>query len=235
MSPTYKDLDMDTEATLCERFRAGDESAMVVLVTAHEPYLRTIANRYARQYGVSAEDLMQECRLGLVIAARKFKRNRRVRFLTYAQWWARHCAGRACQDQAGAYRIPVHMQTSGRAQPKRAVSLSNPAYQEGTETLCDILPAGGVAVDEQAANNEEATWLRSVVDRVLRRMPPRTQAVVRARLMSYHDDPGFKTLEELGNQFGITREAIRQIEAKAKRKIADAVQAARARREETVI
>jgi RNA polymerase sigma factor (sigma-70 family) len=231
-APNYKELDKSVEADLCERFQAGDSEAITVLVKAHEPFLRMIAHRYARLYQIDVDDMMQECRTGVTIAASKFKRGHNVRFLTYASYWARHCAGRAGQDQAGAFRVPVHMQTTNRAHPQRGVSLSLPAYPDGPETLCDVIRCNGPTAEENAVQNEDETWLRGVIDSAIDSLPERTQFIVRAHLMNDANERGFMTLKELGDRFGLTRERIRQIEAKAKRKIATAIEYARQHRAE---
>jgi RNA polymerase primary sigma factor len=228
----YQELDKDAEADLCDRYRAGDASAIETLIRAHEPYLKCIARYYARVYSIDMDDMMQECRFGAMRAAQTFDRSRNVRFLTYAQYWARHCAGRAGQDQAGVFRVPVHMQTAKRAHPQHGVSLSRPAYADGPETLADVLPSSGPSAEDEAAHGEDARWLRGVVDRALAPLSEQMQTIARAHLMCEPHERGFMTLKELGDRYGVTRERIRQIEVKIKVKVGAAIDRAREKRQD---
>ena len=65
--------------------------------------------------------------------------------------------------------------------------------------------------------------LRDQIREILRKLPKREQDILRMRFGL--DDGVFHTLEEVGKAFGVTRERIRQIEAKALEKIKEAPEA----------
>lgn len=69
-------------------------------------------------------------------------------------------------------------------------------------------------VPADAATSES---LKTAINQVLDEMPPREAQVLRMRFGI--GMPSDHTLEEVGRQFGVTRERIRQIEAKALRKL----------------
>jgi RNA polymerase sigma-32 factor len=69
--------------------RNGDEGAMHSLVSSHFRLVVSQAAQYARRYGLSFADLMQEGNVGLMQATSRFDPERGVRFSTYAIWWIR--------------------------------------------------------------------------------------------------------------------------------------------------
>ena len=94
------------------------------------------------------------------------------------------------------------------------VSLDATINDDKDSTLEDILP------DKSTNSPEEYTMKKKLSDelaRSLAKLTPREEKVVRMRFGL--DDGNPKTLEEVGNVFGVTRERIRQIEAKALRKL----------------
>jgi len=94
------------------------------------------------------------------------------------------------------------------------VSLETPIGEEEDSHLGDFIE------DQEArAPAEEAsfTLLREQLDEVLKTLTDREQRVLRLRFGL--DDGRARTLEEVGQKFGVTRERIRQIEAKTLRKL----------------
>jgi RNA polymerase primary sigma factor len=94
------------------------------------------------------------------------------------------------------------------------VSLETPIGEEEDSHLGDFIE------DHDArAPAEEAsfTLLREQLDEVLKTLTDREQKVLRLRFGL--DDGRARTLEEVGQKFGVTRERIRQIEAKTLRKL----------------
>ncbi len=94
------------------------------------------------------------------------------------------------------------------------VSLETPIGEEEDSHLGDFIP------DDDTPSPAEATSaniLREELERQLRTLTPREQTVIKLRFGLY--DGRTRTLEEVGKEFDITRERIRQIEAKALRKL----------------
>ncbi len=94
------------------------------------------------------------------------------------------------------------------------VSLETPIGEEEDSHLGDFLPDDHVADPEDAATS---TLLREQLLEVLDTLTDREQKVLKLRLGL--DDGSSRTLEEVGKTFNVTRERIRQIEAKALRKL----------------
>lgn len=94
------------------------------------------------------------------------------------------------------------------------VSLETPIGEEEDSHLGDFIP------DEDAQAPQDAatfTMLKEQLVEVLHTLTPREQKVLRLRFGL--DDGRARTLEEVGKEFEVTRERIRQIEAKALRKL----------------
>ena len=94
------------------------------------------------------------------------------------------------------------------------VSLETPIGEEEDSHLGDFIPDDDTPSPADAA---ASTILREVIERELHTLTPREEHVIKLRFGLY--DGRNRTLEEVGKEFDITRERIRQIEAKALRKL----------------
>ena len=94
------------------------------------------------------------------------------------------------------------------------VSLETPIGEEEDSHLGDFIPDDDTPAPADAA---ASTILREVIERELHTLTPREEHVIKLRFGLY--DGRTRTLEEVGKEFDITRERIRQIEAKALRKL----------------
>lgn len=92
-------------------------------------------------------------------------------------------------------------------------SLATPVGDEDDSQLGDFIEAPGLKPDEQATRE----LLKGHLDEVLDTLSPREKRVLQLRFGL--EDGKQRTLEEVGKEFGVTRERIRQIEAKAVRKL----------------
>ncbi|CAD0228634.1 MULTISPECIES: RNA polymerase sigma factor RpoD [Planktothrix] len=93
------------------------------------------------------------------------------------------------------------------------ISLETPIGKEEDSRLGDFIESDGETPEDQVSKN----LLREDLENVLDTLSPRERDVLRLRYGL--DDGRMKTLEEIGQIFNVTRERIRQIEAKALRKL----------------
>ena len=94
------------------------------------------------------------------------------------------------------------------------VSLETPIGEEEDSHLGDFIPDDDTPAPSDAA---ASAILREAIERELHTLTPREEHVIKLRFGLY--DGRTRTLEEVGKEFDITRERIRQIEAKALRKL----------------
>ena len=116
--------------------------------------------------------------------------------------------------------IPVVRVEQVLSMVQEPTSLDAPVGGDGDATLGDLIKAPD-AVDPQAV--AEASDLQRVIGEALADLTPREQRILRMRFGI--GGPADHTLEEIGQEFGVTRERIRQIEAKALQKLREPARA----------
>ena len=110
--------------------------------------------------------------------------------------------------------IPIPQVERALSMVQEPMSLDMPIGEDGDATLGDLVEARDGSDPHMAA---EASALQDVVADALARLTPREERILRMRFGIGVTDE--HTLEEVGKTFGVTRERIRQIEAKALQKL----------------
>jgi len=88
------------------------------------------------------------------------------------------------------------------------VSLESPVSSEGLTEQKMFLASKGPGVEEEVADHEFVSWFHAKLEKFKETLSPREQVILCERLMA--EEP--RTLTHIANQFGISRERIRQIE-----------------------
>lgn len=127
---------------------------------------------------------------------------------------AREPTAEEVHDETGLSTADVDLVRNSRREP---VSLSSPIGDDDDRELGDtIVDVGGDSHGPEFAG--EAAWLRRAMSRAMAELSERERAVVRLRFGL--DDGGLRTFAAVGRELGVTREAVRLIEARAFKKLA---------------
>ena len=110
--------------------------------------------------------------------------------------------------------IPVSKVRKVRKVTQEPISLETPIGQEEDSHLGDFIEDRGAVSPADAVININ---LKEMTEQVLNTLTPREERIIKMRFGL--EDGTEHTLEEVGQNFGVTRERIRQIEAKALRKL----------------
>src|SRR6266542_3714561 len=218
------------------------------LMEANLRLVVSVAKRYLGS-DLSLLDLVQEGNIGLMKAVDRFQYRRGFKFSTYATWWIRQAITRAIADHSRTIRIPVHMvetlnrisrvnrnlvneigreptpeelaQRTGVPAKKVRLILESSRKPLSLETpIGEDSELGDFLEDKSAGSPNESLLnqdLSTQVERALSMLAPKEKEILRLRFGI--GEEGEHTLEEVGKRFDVTRERIRQIEAKALRKL----------------
>lgn len=225
-------LDRERESELARESLEGCEAARRTLVEKNLGFVVVVAKEF-RRYGVPFEDLLGEGNLGLLEAARRFDPSRGVRFTTYAVFWVRKAILEALTRHTRVVRLPNYQvrrnrsargdaaRSNGATPTPRAVPLDADSV-DGTRGLLATLA-------DPSATDPEARTIEFETTRELRlalsRLSPKERIVLHGRFGL--DGGGSRSLQEVGQDVGLSRERVRQIEARAVERLRRALVAQR--------
>lgn len=237
-------LTADEEKDLSRRALAGDEKSRQRMIESNLRLVVKIARRYINR-GLPLLDLIEEGNLGLIHAVKKFDPERGFRFSTYATWWIRQSIERAIMNQSGAVRLPIHVIKDInsclraarviRQRQDRAPTAAEIAEHTGRD-LADVERLLGLheRVTLRSGNSDDDSGpvdrlkarrsaepsrcaqkdlVNSIVDHWVCELNDKQRAVVERRFGLH----GYRraTLEQIGDEIGVTRERVRQIQIDA--------------------
>lgn len=240
-------LNASEERDLGAASRRGDTEARDRLVMANLRLVISIAKEFTGR-GLSLDDLVGEGNLGLIRAAKEFDPSFGTRFSTYASYWIKESIRRALITTTAPIRLPAHMVTLitkwRRAERDYLRQYGCPPTHEQIAAILGInevkrrmieqgLLAGRFIASEsceqddslsQAAAHQEGPEARIEAEEqhrnLLRRLTcldAREQFVLTMHL-GLDDEPP-RSLKQISEVLGITREWVRKIEAKALEKL----------------
>jgi len=243
----YKTLEKEEELDLVIKAQSGDEEAKNQLILCNLRLVVNVAKGY-RSKGMNLIDLISEGNLGLIRAIEKFDVEKGFRFSTYAVWWIKQSISKAIIFKGREIRIPsyrydilnkinkymtetvklcgVYPSVEEVAEylnmPVNKVEEIMIEFQEpmslSTEIGEDIYLEDTLAGTEE--HFEEKVYYKMMQQRlkdILNRLDNREQEILKLRFGL--DGYEIHTLEDIGKNFNITRERVRQIEKNTLKKL----------------
>ena len=203
----------------------------------------SIAKRYLNS-GMLLDDLIQEGNVGLLKAVDRFEWRKGFKFSTYATWWIRQQISRTVANVSRSLRLPAHVHQLGRHVIQEAVAWEKangrPPTPAEVGAVMDIaawkveailreseefVSLDAVDIEDLIATHVKAQFiapdpseavesqeLTAVLGRLLAGFGRKPEQIIRMRFGFGVNDEC--SLEELGSRLDLTRERIRQIEAK---------------------
>jgi len=199
-------LTREDEYELTRRAKKGDGRARETLATANLAFVVAVAKKFAHR-GARLDDLIQEGNVGLMKAIEHFDPKKNVRFATYAVWWIRAYITRYLKDNRSQVRGG-----EGERISMSDFSLDATMDEEGDTTFLDRIEEPGPGPQDTFLSHEQDEDVQEALQRVKKRIGELGWDIVRERLTQ--DKP--RTLEELGQRWGVSRERVRQVELKTK-------------------
>lgn len=184
----------------------GDKRAAELLVMMYDQWIWKAARKHAASHRVKGElvieELVQECRIALLKAAERWDPSRGA-FTTCAQWWLRHAMGREPNSGTSGIEVPAnaHKAEGTRAAAIRAhrmLSLDVPIGNDADVMFKDTLEAP----------HEEAEFAPEDLDalpELIKRLPDAQRFAIERYYLAD------KTLQEVGDERGVTRARIGQL------------------------
>jgi RNA polymerase primary sigma factor len=192
-------------------------------------FVITVAKQYQNQ-GLDLPDLIAEGNLGLIKAIKNFDWTKNLRFISYAVWWVKQSILQSLNENSRTIRLPVNVVQEMQKEKK--------AVDNGLAELSDKFATLPSMVDLDRSINEDGDTLLDIIINPDAYNPESvfdTKDLLKTKLMdtlNILDDReriiiedyfgltgSSRTLEDIGNDFDLTKERVRQIKEKSIRKL----------------
>jgi RNA polymerase primary sigma factor len=192
-------------------------------------FVITVAKQYQNQ-GLDLADLIAEGNFGLMKAIKNFDWNKDLRFISYAVWWVKQSILQSLNENARTIRLPTNVvqdlqrakkevdSKGGELDGKFAnlpsmIDLDMNINEEG-DTLFDVLKNDSANMPDEAFHTKDI--LKTKLLGLLTCLDDRERVIIE----DYFGLTGTsRTLEDIGGDFNLTKERVRQIKEKSLRKL----------------
>ena len=225
----------EREKELSNMMKTGDlsetqkERVYKELLEGNLRFVITVAKQYQNQ-GLDFPDLVAEGNLGLMKAIKNFDWGKDLRFISYAVWWVKQSILQSLNDNARTIRLPVNVVqdlhkakkevevNGGKLDDKfqnlpSMIDLDMNINEEG-DTLVDIIKNDDAEMPDEVFNSKDI--LKQKLIEILDILDDRERVII-GDYFGLTGTP--RTLEDIGSDFDLTKERVRQIKEKALRKL----------------
>ena len=198
----FKSLSLDEEMVLWERYKKdNDLIARDKLITSNLKFVASVARNYQGR-GLSYADLIAEGNCGLLKAFEKFDYKKGYKTISYSVWWIRQAILDALERRNG-------MDTEDLP-----CDFEKQTGDDDEILIVDVPKNNSFIEDDEKANSLED--IKNMAYTLVETLTEREQNII----MDYYGMSGSsKTLEEIGDDLGLTKERVRQIKEKALKKL----------------
>lgn len=211
------------------------EELLNELVLGNLRFVISVAKMYQNQ-GLELLDLISEGNIGLIKAAERFDPTSGFKFISYAVWWVKQSILSSLNEYSRTIRIPSNIIQEKQKQNKNhdhdedmymyknndkfidvsvpyCISLDDEINEDGDQII-DIIPNKNAENPENSLNTKEE--IKKRVSFMLNVLDDREKTIIER----YYGLTGVETnLDDLGEEFGCTKERIRQLRDKAIKKL----------------
>lgn len=196
-----------TNEEMVIQYQSGNKQALEQLLEANKGFIHKVSMKLysGKDNAVDQEDLLQECRIGMIKAADRYKSDMANNFLTYAYYWM----------YQGMYRFMYPKKNMINSRLK-FVSLNVPIGEDGEQELSDTLGQEDeefCSIEESIYHQELNQELRQAIDDNL---SEKQREVI---YMRYGFNGTIYTLEQTGEHMGFTGARAREVERESLRKL----------------
>nr|WP_250807720.1 sigma-70 family RNA polymerase sigma factor [Neorhizobium tomejilense] len=204
-----------------------DLEALEAISRAYARLCYRIASQYTNDDD-RMQDLAQEGSFGIRKAVEKYDPDKGTKFSTYSRLWVQNFVANAAPAVLNDISVPARAfidARMGRLEPGRNdsavcaskpfVMLDAPVGDENTTSQMDLHVRDDRTPESILSAEDHESSMREVIAKALASLTERERVVIIRRKLQEVPD----TLEEISEDFGVTRERIRQIEAMAMEKM----------------